>query len=257
MSQIKTKLDQLEIRLQTLIEGSAARIFPEVDLQETLAHRLVSAMKERIRTDTNGSIIAPNLYILSVHPEQIKDLDEDAKLDEELAQTIESAGVEAGFKFLEPPRIQIKGDDSVPFRQVDITAKIYLGDLAQTTDISGDIEPGDLAIPENAFLIVNGTHTYNLTTTVVNLGRRPDNHLVIDDGRVSRLHAQLRVVDGRYVVFDLESTGGTFVNNQRIHQSIIFPGDVISLGGVPLVFGQDESGIGETQQYIPPAEDIL
>jgi pSer/pThr/pTyr-binding forkhead associated (FHA) protein len=66
-----------------------------------------------------------------------------------------------------------------------------------------------------------------------------DNQLVIDDPRVSRSHAQLRAIKGRYILFDLNSTGGTFVNGQRTNQSILYPGDVISLSGVPLIFGQD------------------
>jgi pSer/pThr/pTyr-binding forkhead associated (FHA) protein len=66
-----------------------------------------------------------------------------------------------------------------------------------------------------------------------------DNTLVIDDPRISRNHAQLRAIKGRYIIFDLNSTGGTFVNGQRTSQSVLYPGDVISLAGVPLVFGQD------------------
>jgi pSer/pThr/pTyr-binding forkhead associated (FHA) protein len=46
--------------------------------------------------------------------------------------------------------------------------------------------------------------------------------------------------------------GGTFVNDKRIHQSILFPGDVISLAGVSLVFGQDTSGVGQTQKFDLP-----
>jgi pSer/pThr/pTyr-binding forkhead associated (FHA) protein len=103
-------------------------------------------------------------------------------------------------------------------------------------------------VPSSAFLIVNGTHIYSLTQTVVNIGRRPDNQLVIDDGRISRVHAQLRAIKGRYVIFDLDSLGGTFVNDQRVHQCLLYPGDVISLAGVPLVFGQDETKLGETQK---------
>ena len=63
--------------------------------------------------------------------------------------------------------------------------------------------------------------------------------LVIDDPRISRNHAQLRAIKGRYVIFDLNSTGGTFVNAQRTSQSVLYPGDVISLAGVPLIYGQD------------------
>jgi pSer/pThr/pTyr-binding forkhead associated (FHA) protein len=66
-----------------------------------------------------------------------------------------------------------------------------------------------------------------------------DNQLIIDDPRVSRNHAQLRAIKGRFVVFDLNSTGGTFVNGQRASQTVLYPGDVISLAGVALIFGQD------------------
>jgi pSer/pThr/pTyr-binding forkhead associated (FHA) protein len=40
-------------------------------------------------------------------------------------------------------------------------------------------------------------------------------------------------------LFDLNSTGGTFVNGQRTSQTVLYPGDVISLAGVALIFGQD------------------
>jgi len=115
---------------------------------------------------------------------------------------------------------------------------------------SGDIDSG--AIPGNAFLIIQGTKIFPLKQSVVNIGRRLDNHIVIDDPRVSRNHAQLRAVRGHYMLFDLNSTGGTFVNNERTTQSALYPGDVISLAGVMLIFGQDiplrqaEPGIGET-----------
>ncbi len=94
-------------------------------------------------------------------------------------------------------------------------------------------------IPENAFLIIEGVKVHPLTEPVVNIGRRLENQLVIDDPRVSRNHAQLRAIKGRFVLFDLNSTGGTFVNGQRTSQTVLYPGDVISLAGVALIFGQD------------------
>ena len=94
-------------------------------------------------------------------------------------------------------------------------------------------------IPENAFLIIEGVKVHPLNEAVVNIGRRLENQLVIDDPRVSRNHAQLRAIKGRFVLFDLNSTGGTFVNGQRTSQTVLYPGDVISLAGVALIFGQD------------------
>jgi pSer/pThr/pTyr-binding forkhead associated (FHA) protein len=95
------------------------------------------------------------------------------------------------------------------------------------------------SIPENAFLIIEGVKVHALSEAVVNIGRRLENQLVIDDPRVSRNHAQLRAIKGRFVLFDLNSTGGTFVNGQRTSQTVLYPGDVISLAGVALIFGQD------------------
>jgi pSer/pThr/pTyr-binding forkhead associated (FHA) protein len=110
-------------------------------------------------------------------------------------------------------------------------------------------------LPQNAFLIVDGMQIFPLSQGVINIGRRQDNQLIIDDTRISRVHAQLRAIKGRYVIFDLESSGGTFVNGERIRRSTLYPGDVISLSGVPLVFGQDLSGAGETQDYDPARHD--
>ncbi len=111
----------------------------------------------------------------------------------------------------------------------------------KTDTTSGASEGEAEAIPENAFLIVEGVRVFQLTDPVVNIGRRLDNTLVVDDPRVSRNHAQLRAIKGRYVLFDLNSTGGTFVNGQRANQTVLYPGDVISLAGVSLIFGQDNA----------------
>ena len=96
---------------------------------------------------------------------------------------------------------------------------------------------------------------------MINLGRRSDNHVVIDDMRVSRIHAQIRAIKEHYVIFDLDSSGGTFVNGVCLSQSTLYPGDVISLAGVDLVYGQDAAYLsgtdpGSTQPLMPfPGDD--
>jgi pSer/pThr/pTyr-binding forkhead associated (FHA) protein len=107
-----------------------------------------------------------------------------------------------------------------------------------------------------AYLIVDGSQIFPLTGGVVSIGRSPNNDLVIQDRRVSRSHAQLRLVSSRYVIFDLNSTGGTYVNDHPVNQMALYPGDVISLAGVSLVYGQEAGGTyGETQQM--PADREL
>jgi pSer/pThr/pTyr-binding forkhead associated (FHA) protein len=111
-------------------------------------------------------------------------------------------------------------------------------DMQPDTDTHGE-RADSAVIPESAFLIVDGVKEFPLRKPVVNVGRRLDNDLVIDDPRVSRHHAQLRAIKSRYVLFDLNSSGGTFINGQRTSQTVLYPGDVISLAGVSLIFGQD------------------
>ena len=111
-------------------------------------------------------------------------------------------------------------------------------------------------LPEYAFLIINGVRIFPLNQQVVNLGRRVDNHVVIEDLKVSRVHAQIRAIKGHYVIFDLDSSGGTFVNGVRSTQTTLYPGDVISLAGVDLVYGQDAAFMsnddgGSTQPLVP------
>ena len=101
-------------------------------------------------------------------------------------------------------------------------------------------EPGtNDAIPENAILIIEGVRVHPLKESVINIGRKFENQIIIDDPRISRTHAQLRAIKGHFVLFDLKSTGGTFVNGQRTSETVLYPGDVISLAGVTLIFAQD------------------
>jgi predicted component of type VI protein secretion system len=76
------------------------------------------------------------------------------------------------------------------------------------------------------------------TSAPINLGRAPDNHLVLPDSVVSSSHASLRVVDGHLSIFDLDSTNGTFVNGVKIPPHLPYalePGDQIRFGNIETV----------------------
>lgn len=104
-----------------------------------------------------------------------------------------------------------------------------------------------------ALLIVSSSKVYSFENPVIKIGRLEDNDLIIDDPRVSRNHAELRFHDGRYMIVDLGSTGGTFVNGVKVDRQILDKGDVITLSGIHLVFGQDEFPQAEsTSRYISP-----
>ena len=63
------------------------------------------------------------------------------------------------------------------------------------------------------------------------IGRDASNSIPINDAEVSRKHARLTFQGGKYVLEDLGSTNGTFVNGQRlVSAAVLKSGDVVSLG---------------------------
>jgi pSer/pThr/pTyr-binding forkhead associated (FHA) protein len=236
------RLDQLEAKLQKLVEDQLAGILPGVKLEDRVIQRLATAVRENIVQQKDDRAFAPNVFTLIVSTETSPMWKEQSTIDA-LKNIITTASRDVGLKFVTQPTINITTDDAFSGDEIKVVASHKLEPLGDTlgvqmSTINEEKEEGE-NIPENAFLIIEGTKVHPLNEPVVNIGRRLENQLVIDDPRVSRNHAQLRAIKGRFVLFDLNSTGGTFVNGQRTSQTVLYPGDVISLAGVALIFGQD------------------
>ncbi len=71
---------------------------------------------------------------------------------------------------------------------------------------------------------------YTLGDTPLVLGRDDDCDIVIDDDSVSRRHACLQCSPQGYGVIDLQSTNGTFVNDNRVHLCLLKDGDYLRIG---------------------------
>ena len=238
MSTLMEKLSKFESRLQAIIEQGATRIVPGGEQQTQISASLVETMRGSVKLDQDGKPIAADTYILNVSSKAAQILEQDPSLSEALIQILLEAGEQSEISYQAPPMIKISIDDSIGSSGFEILPGFRMQDVAETSTMT--IDPGDgITLPEDAFLIIHGNQIMPLTEQVLNIGRRVDNQSVIDNPRVSRKHAQLRVINNRYVIFDLESTGGTFVNKVRVEQANLFPGDVISLAGVDLVYGQD------------------
>lgn len=251
---MKTRLDIIEARLQAFIESSA-QLFPWSSPQHALARRLVEAMQESLTSDENGQLSAAHFYTIYLNPQDFAFWQSNQELFDDLARALQEAAMEAGVNFSYPPMIRLAENPDLPRETIQIVAALpadIVGETAALTIKKKKNRKQPVTYPANAFLIVDGTAIFPLRQAVVNIGRRSDNHLVIDDPRVSRAHAQLRVIHGHYVIFDLNSTGGTLVNGQRISQCTLKPGDVISIAGIPVIYGEDVTvSKGETGEYIP------
>ncbi len=87
------------------------------------------------------------------------------------------------------------------------------------------------------------------------IGRDPVNEITINDAEVSRRHARLTFQGGKYVLEDLGSTNGTFVNGQRLAgPRVLKPGEVVSFGEqIVLVFEAVNLDPGATMVSQRPA----
>ncbi len=101
---------------------------------------------------------------------------------------------------------------------------------------------------KGAYLVINN-QIFPLKKEVTTIGRKLENDLVIQDFLVSRCHAEIRKEDGKYYLYDLDSTGGTFLNQKKVSKGLLYSGDIILLTSVPVMFIDDS-----TTLVIPPEE---
>lgn len=88
----------------------------------------------------------------------------------------------------------------------------------------------------------------------VTIGRLPDNLLVIDNAAVSGRHARVYREGERYVVEDLKSTNGTFIDSKPIIRHTLSDGDAMIVGKHTVVFsmaGGEDATTTEREAFVP------
>ena len=87
----------------------------------------------------------------------------------------------------------------------------------------------------------------------INVGRVQGNDLMLPKGNVSKHHARLLYRDGRFIVTDLKSTNGTYVNGRKIAQAtIVREGDKIYVGDFILRVDMGGAAAGSSEDVPPP-----
>lgn len=103
---------------------------------------------------------------------------------------------------------------------------------------------------------------------VMGIGRRLDNAIHIDNMAVSGLHAKIEKEGEEYVITDLSSRNGTFVNGKRISRVTLRPNDQITIGKHIVVFkaekaegaavaAEQEERLGDTMVMDPAAQRVM
>ena len=249
MASIDRLLAWLESRLQGLVEGGASWLVPGGRQRHELAGWLAEVMQDNARRLANGGWQAPDVFVFTLPEAAAKQVDEALLL--ELGLGLQAEARQRNLVLLHQPLVSVVADPRGQAPQIQVAFSD--SEAGDTGTVEVQIAPArqtGVSPLGSAYLIVNGQSTFLLTNPVVTIGRDPANALVLDDLRVSRAHAQLRLVQGVYVIFDLQSTGGTTVNGRQVVQQALAPGDVIVLAGVPLVYGQELPAETEATQKL-------
>ena len=117
--------------------------------------------------------------------------------------------------------------------------------LHATDEADSEDEPPEDAlveVPRGAGVLVvtrgpNVGARYLLEDDVVKAGRHPESDIFLDDITVSRRHVEISPNDGgSYVLRDVGSLNGTYVNRERIDEVQLAPGDEVQIGKFKLVY---------------------
>jgi pSer/pThr/pTyr-binding forkhead associated (FHA) protein len=107
--------------------------------------------------------------------------------------------------------------------------------LSTADQAAVDALPGD-----SALLVVqrgpNAGARFLLDAERTTAGRRPESDIFLDDVTVSRKHAEFIRRDGQFLVRDVGSLNGTYVDRDRIEEAVLKDGDEVQIGKYRLVF---------------------
>jgi len=85
---------------------------------------------------------------------------------------------------------------------------------------------------------------------MVSIGRHPKNTICIDESEISKQHACIQEVDGKYIYKDLNSSNGSYFNEIRIQEHIFKNGDCIRVGHTQLSFHAETSILKDINKLV-------
>jgi len=257
-------LARFERLVEQAVEGSLRRVF-STTLQPIQLAKAAARSMEQTQVVGRHGLEVPNLYELHISAADLRRFSGYTEvLRAEVGAYLTDYARERRLRLVAEPRIVLVEDANVPTgsvraaarfeglsvddqrqveRAVEGTRKLRLADLAAARHgQSRDPEPQQarLRLQDAAGLDV----LLEPRMDVVRLGRAADNDVVLASKNVSRYHAQLRWVESGWLLYDLNSTNGTWLDDQRLAEGA----PALVGGGSRLRFGDYDLAVSETVQ---------
>lgn len=249
---MKSRLDLIEEKIKRLFEHGAA-VLPWMDEQSVLLHHISESIHGCFDDPDFDCYLVPEKFIFYLNPRDVRYLEQQKDWQEALLPLINESALDHAIKYVKKPEIWAVAKNSLASTEVQVKIIYSTSIQGQTGAVpidSGKETSESSHSCSKAALLLDNEILFDLEGPVINIGRKSNNHLVINDLRVSRNHAQIRAVSEGYIIFDTGSSGGTYINGERVTQHVLKPGDVISLAGIKMIFTQDQSTLREESRQI-------
>lgn len=112
-----------------------------------------------------------------------------------------------------------------------------------------EITLAEIAVPRLVVYAAGKTREVLLGAKPVTIGRGPENEIVIDEPKVSRRHARIEKEGDEFLVVDLGSTNGSWVQGERVQRRLLQDNDTVQIGSARIFFKA-----GLRAAYQPPKE---
>jgi hypothetical protein len=227
-------LARFEKLMEQAVEGSLRRVFPTTLQPVQIAKVAARSMEQARVVGLRGSDVPNSYQVWLAPPDYERFADYRSTLSRELSQYLVEYAHERGLRPVAEPHVELLEDARVRPGMVRVDARFRDLSPAQQSELESavagtrQLRLADLANAQRAanhdsvdqsLVLADALGTRFVlepTLELVRVGRALDNDLAIADQRVSRYHVQLRRVEGTWLVYDLESTNGSFVDDRRV-----------------------------------------
>lgn len=255
--EIREKLDQIDVAMTNRVDSSghtepdATPPAPEsTDSADALAEpaevndepELVESTDEPaedIDVDDEAELVEstdePADEVDTDTPEETRQVFDEDLIDlTDWTKEFQRDGKKQGGATLDRSKSAKTSTDDVATKTEDVDLATAMADDSETS------KPTQVGFP--VLIIVKGPgegKKLPLLPMTMTLGREHDNNLELKDEDVARYHARIVYRSGDYVIEDLESSAGTWVNGKRISETPLGHGDKIRVGSTEMVIDFD------------------
>ncbi|HAJ05326.1 MAG TPA: hypothetical protein DCL76_02075 [Chloroflexi bacterium] len=228
-------IQSLEDQLSKLIEKNFTNLWsPHVD-RTTLILQLAKALEIVSKTTTNQQIQQIN-FTITLNPETLNKIrGTSSRIDQYLSSELLAIANNLDISMTSRPIVILKTNSTLKIRSITIDLSISDNENNETVIIDNQKQL-NTADHNKPYIIVNGRYNHFFENSLITIGRHLENDIIIENTKVSRHHAQIRLKLDEWVLYDTNSTLGTIINNQPIKEQVLENGDVIQIANNKLIF---------------------